>query len=209
MLGRRAGSPARWARFVAQVARGGTGSYEAAMRFRALGLDPACVLELEPHADERGFFARTACEREFAAHGLPTHFPQSNLSRNTRRGTLRGMHYEAPFGAKIMRCVAGAAHDILIDLRPASPTRWKWVGVTLTAEQGDAIYVPAGFAHGFLTLADHTDLLYQMADSYRPDSARGFRWNDSRFDFRWPEQPTVVSERDSSYPDFDPSQLER
>ena len=175
------------------------------MRFRALGLPPAAVIELVPHADERGFFARTACESEFAEQGIPTRFPQCNLSRNLKRGTLRGMHYEAPFGAKIMRCTRGAAYDIMVDLRAGSPTRFRWVGVELTAERGDAVYVPAGFAHGFLTLSDDTDLLYQMADSYRPDSARGFRFNDPKFAFEWPEAPRVVSERDAAYPDFDPA----
>lgn len=174
------------------------------MRFAETALHGAYVIELEPNVDERGFFARTFCEREFAEHGLPTRFPQCNLSRNRRRGTLRGMHFEAPptQESKLVRCSTGAVYDVIVDLRPASATRLGWFGVELTAESGRALFIPAGFAHGFLTLADDTDVFYHMGDSYRPGSARGFRWNDPRFGIRWPAAPVTMSERDAAYPDY-------
>ena len=126
------------------------------MRFVATELSPAVVIDLEPRADDRGFFARTFCERELAEHGLPARFPQCNLSRNRRARTLRGMHYNAlPHReAKIVRCSSGAIYDVIVDLRTGSPTRFQWCAVELTAERGNALYVPEGFAHGFVTLAD-------------------------------------------------------
>lgn len=174
------------------------------MRFAETALSGAYVIELEPNVDARGFFARTFCEREFAEHGLPTRFPQCNLSRNRRLGTLRGMHFEAPPTAesKLVRCSTGAVYDVIVDLRPASATRFRWFGVELTAESGRALFIPAGFAHGFLTLADDTDVFYHMGDSYRPGSARGFRWNDPRFGITWPTAPLTMSDRDASYPDY-------
>ena len=179
------------------------------MLFRELELAGAYVIELEPHTDERGSFARTFCEREFAAHGLPVRFPQCNLSRNVRRGTLRGMHYEVPSGSKIVRCVAGAIQDVIADLRPDSRTRLRWVSVELTAKSGRALYVPEGCAHGFLTLSDETDVFYHMGDFFRPDAARGFRWNDATFGIEWRSPPSVISERDATYPDFDPTSRTR
>jgi len=174
------------------------------VRFAETRLPGAYVIELEPNVDERGFFARTFCEREFAEHGLPTRFPQCNLSRNRRRGTLRGMHFETPptSESKLVRCSTGAVYDVIVDLRPDSPARFRWLGIELTAESGRALFVPAGFAHGFLTLTDDTDVFYHMGDSYRPGSARGFRWNDPRFDITWPSAPGTISERDAHYPDF-------
>jgi dTDP-4-dehydrorhamnose 3,5-epimerase len=176
------------------------------MKFTALRLAGAFLIELEPHTDERGFFARTFCDEEFARHGLPTRFPQNNLSRNTRAGTLRGMHYAvAPSEeSKVVRCAAGAIHDVIIDLRPGSPTQGQWIAAELTGENGRALYVPSGFAHGFLTLVDDTDVLYQMGDVFRPETARGLRWNDPRFAVAWPREPAVISARDASYPDFQP-----
>lgn len=166
----------------------------------------AFVVELVPNVDDRGFFARTFCEREFAENGLPTQFPQCNLSRNRRAGTLRGMHFERlpNLESKLVRCATGAIYDVIIDLRPDSPTRYGWFGVELSREDGRALFVPAGFAHGFLTLREETDVFYHMGDSYRPGSARGFRYDDPYFAIRWPSSPTVISERDATYPDFRP-----
>lgn len=175
------------------------------MRFSPTKLAQAVVVELEQHRDERGFFARTFCEREFEAQGLPTRFPQCNLSRNDRAGTLRGMHFNAPphEEAKLVRCVRGAIYDVIIDLRPESPTYADWVGVELGADDGRALYVPAGFAHGFLTLADDTDVFYHMGALFQPDAARGLRCDDPAFAVRWPREVAVISERDATYPDFD------
>jgi dTDP-4-dehydrorhamnose 3,5-epimerase len=173
--------------------------------FKPAPLASAVVIELERHNDDRGFFARTLCEKEFAAAGLPTHFPQCNLSRNKRRGTLRGMHYNrAPlWESKVVRCVAGAIYDVIVDLRPDSPTRFQSFGVELTEENSKALFVPEGFAHGFITLADDTDVFYHMGEFFRADAARGFRWNDPAFSIPWPASPEVISERDATYPDFD------
>ncbi|MGA2447878.1 MAG: dTDP-4-dehydrorhamnose 3,5-epimerase [Polyangiaceae bacterium] len=176
------------------------------MKFQATPLQGAFVVELEPHADERGFFARTFCEREFAAHGLPTRFPQSNLSRNARARTLRGMHFQAEpyFEAKLVRAVSGAIYDVIVDLRRTSPTFLHWFGVELSGESARALFVPERFAHGFLTLQDHTDVFYQMGEFFRPEGARGLRWNDASLGIRWPGAPEVIAERDAHYDDFDP-----
>ena len=145
------------------------------MIFRMTKLSGACVIEVEPRVDERGYFARTFCEREFAEHGLPIRFPQCNVSFNTKAGTLRGMHYQAaPLReAKLVRCTRGAIYDVIVDLRVDSPTRFEWVGVELTAENSTALYIPEGFAHGFVTMADATEVFYHMSDFYRADGARG------------------------------------
>ncbi|HEU5074699.1 MAG TPA: dTDP-4-dehydrorhamnose 3,5-epimerase, partial [Polyangiaceae bacterium] len=168
-------------------------------------LADAVVVELEQHRDERGFFARSFCEREFEAHGLPRHFPQCNLSRNDRAGTLRGMHFNAPpfEEAKLVRCVRGSIYDVIIDLRPRSPTYAEWVAVELSADAGLALYVPPGFAHGFLTLVDVTDVFYHMGAFFQADAARGLRYDDAAFAVRWPREVVVISERDATYPDFD------
>jgi dTDP-4-dehydrorhamnose 3,5-epimerase len=180
------------------------------MRFSPTELAGAWLIDIEPHGDERGFFARTFCAQEFADHGLPSVFPQSNLSRNDRARTLRGMHLNtAEFPeAKLVRCARGAIHDVLLDVRPGSPSEGCWIGVDLDAADGRAVFVPAGVAHGFVTLVDGTDVEYQMSASYEPDAARGIRWDDPRFGIRWPVQPVVMSERDAAYPDFDPSLIE-
>lgn len=175
------------------------------MRFSPTKLGDAVVVELEQHRDERGFFARTFCEREFEAHGLPTRFPQCNLSRNDRAGTLRGMHFNVrPHEeAKLVRCARGAIYDVIIDLRPGSNTYADWIGVELSADDGRALYVPPGFAHGFLTLVDATDVFYQMGAFFQPDAGRGLRYDDAAFSVRWPRAVAVISERDATYPDFD------
>jgi dTDP-4-dehydrorhamnose 3,5-epimerase len=176
------------------------------MRFTETKLVGAFVIDLEPRVDERGFFARTFCEREFGEHGLPTRFPQCNLSRNRSRGTLRGMHYEAAPSAesKLVRCVTGAIFDVIVDLRPGSATRFGWTGVELSGETGRALFVPAGFAHGFLTLSEDSDVFYHMGDFYRPNGARGFRWNDPRFAIDWPAAPIAIADRDANYPNYEP-----
>jgi dTDP-4-dehydrorhamnose 3,5-epimerase len=172
--------------------------------FQETELAGAFVVDLEEHHDERGFFARTFCEVEFAEHGLPTHFPQSNLSRNRRAGTLRGMHYNAaPFGeAKLVRVVSGAVYDIIVDLRRDSSTRLHSFGIELSATTGRALFVPAGFAHGFITLADDTDVHYLMGARYNAEAGRGFRWNDPKLQLSWPREVSVIGERDAAYPDF-------
>jgi dTDP-4-dehydrorhamnose 3,5-epimerase len=179
------------------------------MRFEATPLAGAWVIELEPHADERGFFARTFCAREFADHGLPTTFPQSNLSRNATAGTLRGMHFNTAAHAesKVVRCVQGAIHDVIIDLRADSATYRQWFAVELTAASGRSLFVPEGLAHGFLTLVDETDVEYQMGAFYAPEAARGLRWDDPAIGVEWPREPVVMSPRDATYPDFDPAVL--
>jgi dTDP-4-dehydrorhamnose 3,5-epimerase len=175
--------------------------------FTETKLRGAWVIDLEARHDERGFFARAYCEREFEAHGLPKMYPQCNISRNRKAGTLRGMHYNAaPHGeAKLIRCVRGAIYDVIVDLRAGSPTNRAWFGVELTAEEGRALFVPAGFAHGFVTLVDDSDVFYQMGDFYRAEAARGLRWNDPRLGIEWPRKPAIVADRDATYPDFDPA----
>jgi dTDP-4-dehydrorhamnose 3,5-epimerase len=154
--------------------------------------------------DERGFFARTWCRNEFAEHGLESVLLQCNISYNARKGTLRGMHSQAaPFGeSKLVRCTQGAIYDVVLDLRPQSPSFKKWIAVTLTGENRNMVYVPKGCAHGFLTLQDQTEVFYQMSEVYNAESARGVRWDDPAFHISWPEKVEVISERDRSYPDF-------
>ncbi len=175
------------------------------MRFVPTKLAGAFVIEPEPRADERGLFARTWCRDEFAAHGLTTSWVQCNVSFNHRTGTLRGMHYQAdPHPeVKLVRCTRGAAYDVIADLRPGSPTYRQWVAVELTADNRRAVYVPGGFAHGFQTLADETELFYQMSEFYHPESARGVRWDDPALGIEWPPcAGRVISERDRSFPDL-------
>jgi dTDP-4-dehydrorhamnose 3,5-epimerase len=168
------------------------------------------LIELERHADERGFFARSFCVDELARAGLHGDFPQGNVSYNHRRHTLRGMHYQAaPHGeVKIVGCTAGAILDVVVDLRAESPTRLAWCAVELTPASGAQLYIPAGFAHGFLTLADDTEVSYRMGARYVPDAARGLRWDDPRLAIAWPARPAVISERDATYPDLDPERPE-
>jgi dTDP-4-dehydrorhamnose 3,5-epimerase len=164
----------------------------------------AFQIRLDPRVDERGFFARSFCQREFDQHGLNPNLVQCNLSYNPRKHTMRGMHYQAePFAeAKVVRCIAGSIFDVLIDLRPESPTFREWMGVTLTAANRYMLYIPEGCAHGFLTLEDQTEVLYQMSEFYQAESARGVRWDDPAFGVRWPAMPELMSERDRTYPDF-------
>ncbi len=168
-------------------------------------LSGAFEIHIEPRADERGFFARSWCQQEFVQRGLNPNLVQCNISFNPRKGTMRGMHYQvSPYAeAKVVRCTKGAIYDVVIDLREESPTFKEWVGVTLTAANHDMIYVPEGYAHGFLTLEDDTEVFYQMSEFYHAGSARGVRWNDPAFQIAWPAQPVIISERDSTYPDFE------
>ncbi len=174
------------------------------MKFHATKLPGVFEIHLEPMRDERGFFARTWCRSEFHEHGLESALVQCNISFNTRKGTLRGMHYQAaPFvETKLVRCTQGAICDVVLDLRPQSPTFKEWIAVTLTAESRNMVYVPKGCAHGFLTLQDETEVFYQMSEIYNAESARGVRWNDPSFGIAWPEKVEVISDRDRNYPDF-------
>jgi dTDP-4-dehydrorhamnose 3,5-epimerase len=169
-------------------------------------LPGAFVVEPERRFDERGYFARTWCGREFASAGLHTDFVQSSVSKSSRNGTLRGMHWQsAPHEeVKLVRCIRGAIWDAIIDLRPASPTYLKHFAVELTAESGSALYIPVGFAHGFVTLADETEVLYQMSNYFEASAARGVRWNDPAFGIPWPVVAPILHPRDAAYPDFVP-----
>lgn len=173
------------------------------MRFIETEIKGAFIIEPELIEDERGFFARTFCQEEFKAHGLNFRVVQCNISFNKKRGTLRGMHYQiAPYQeAKLVRCTRGAIYDVIIDLRPESPTFKQWIAVELTAENRRMLYVPEGFAHGFQTLEDNTEVFYQMSEFYHPECARGVRWDDPAFGIEWPIITPILSERDRSYPD--------
>ena len=167
-------------------------------------LKPACLIDIKPACDERGYFARTFCQDEFARHGLPGGFVQCSLSFNRRRGTLRGLHYQAepcPEG-KLVRCTRGAIFDVMLDLRRSSPSYCRWFGVELSADNARAVYIPPGFAHGFQTLSDDAELFYQMTAAYLPELARGARWNDPAFAIAWPLADPILSPRDAGFPDF-------
>ena len=177
------------------------------MRFTETELPGAFVVELERREDERGFFARAWCEREFAEHGLDTRVSQCNVSFNERRATLRGLHYQvAPHAeVKLIRCTRGAVYDVIVDLRPESATYTRWIGVELNEENSRLLYVPEGFAHGYLTLADRTETFYQVSVPYARDAERGARWDDPAFGIEWPQtEGLVMSEKDRSWPDFEP-----
>ena len=175
------------------------------MQFQETPLAGAYVIELEKRGDERGFFARTFCQREFAEFELPTEFVQVNNSLSADKGTLRGMHYQlAPYAeTKLVRCIRGALWDCLLDLRPESETFGQWYGAELTAENRRMLLVPQGFAHGFITLADDTEAFYFVDAFYAPEHERGVRWNDPRFAIQWPLEPVVLSEKDAQHRDFD------
>ncbi len=174
------------------------------MIFTETDLPGLLLLEVEWAIDERGGFARTFDIGEWQARGLVASVAQCNLSRNDSRGTLRGMHYQAPpyEETKLVRCSTGSIYDVVIDLRRESPTFCRWFGTELSAENGRMLCVPAGFAHGFVTLADATEVVYQMSREYEAAAARGVRWDDPSFGIDWPIQPVVMSERDRSFRDF-------
>jgi dTDP-4-dehydrorhamnose 3,5-epimerase len=175
------------------------------MLFRPTPLDGAYVIELEKRGDERGFFARVFCEREFQQHGLVTRFVQVNNSLSAERGTLRGLHYQLAPAAetKLVRCVRGGLWDVILDLRPGSDTFGQWFAEELTAENRKMMYVPKGFGHGFVTLQDGTEAFYFADEFYAPEQERGVRWNDPRFAIRWPIEPVVLSDKDRTQRDFD------
>jgi dTDP-4-dehydrorhamnose 3,5-epimerase len=172
------------------------------MRFTETSLKGAFIIDLEPVSDERGMFARAWCQREFEAHGLKVTWVQNNVSLNYKKGTIRGMHYQAPPDeeVKLVRCTKGSVYDVIVDLRSDSPTFCQYAGVILSAENRRALYIPHGFAHGFQTLSDDSELFYHMSAFYQVNSARGFRWDDSAVDIRWPESLTVISDKDRSWP---------
>jgi dTDP-4-dehydrorhamnose 3,5-epimerase len=176
------------------------------MVFQETRLAGVFEIHIQPNADDRGFFARTWCQKEFSDRGLDSNLVQCSVSLNKRRGTLRGVHYQAaPFSeTKVVRCVSGAIYDVILDLREQSPTFKQWFATTLTAENRHSVYIPRGCAHGFLTLADESEVTYQMSEFFHPEAARGVRWNDPAFQIAWPEKVAVISERDQSYPDFEP-----
>jgi dTDP-4-dehydrorhamnose 3,5-epimerase len=178
-----------------------SGADAAALSFVPTRISGAYVIQPQQLEDERGFFARTFCAHEFEIHGLNPRVAQCNISFNLRKGTLRGMHYQvAPHAeTKLVRCTRGSIYDVLVDLRTDSPTNGEWIAVELTAENRKAIYVPEGVAHGFQTLVDDAEVLYQMSEFYDPECARGRRWNDPAFDIRWPSWPTVISEKDANF----------
>ena len=172
------------------------------MKFQESPLAGAYTIEMDRLEDERGFFARSHSAEEFAARGLPAAMPQSSVSFNARRGTLRGLHYQAEPHAedKLVRCTAGAIYDVIVDLRPDSPTARRWFGVELSAANHRSLFVPKGLAHGFMTLRDDTEVLYMISVPYAPGFERGLRWNDPAIGISWPTAPSVVSARDAAYP---------
>jgi dTDP-4-dehydrorhamnose 3,5-epimerase len=174
------------------------------MIFTKTVLKDAMIVDIEPKEDDRGFFARSWCRKEFEAHGLNPNLAQCNIAFNPKRGTLRGMHLQVkPFEeAKLVRCTRGSLSDVIVDLRPDSPTYKKHLRAVLTSENRRMLYVPEGFAHGFLTLEDATEVSYQISEFYVPESQRGFRWNDPAFDIAWPAEVRFISDRDRGYPDF-------
>lgn len=175
------------------------------MKFLPTPLAGAYLIELEKRGDDRGFFARLFCEREFAEAGIPTPVVQINTSLSAKAGTLRGLHYQIQPSAeiKVVRCIRGALYDVILDLRPDSPTYGKWFGAELNAENRLMMYVPRGFAHAILTLADDTEAFYLVSATYAPDCERGVRFDDPRFGITWPIAPVEISPKDRNWPDFD------
>lgn len=172
------------------------------MKFVPTPLEGAFVVEPEPISDERGFFARSFCQNEFRAHGLDSAAAQCNISFNSKCGTLRGLHFQAKphEETKLVRCTRGAIWDVIVDLREGSPTCYRWFSAELSSDNHRALYVPVGFAHGFQTLVDNSEVLYLMSEFYHPESARGLRWDDPVFGITWPHGNPVLSPRDQSYP---------
>lgn len=177
------------------------------MQFTPLPLKGAFLIDLEKRSDERGFFARLFCKEEFDKHGLETEFMQSNNSLSTEKGTLRGLHYQLhPMEeVKLVRCIQGSFYDVILDLRTDSKTFGQYHGEVLSQDNRRMMYVPKGFAHGFLTLEPHSEVLYMVSQPYSKSLERGVRWNDPQFNIAWPECPIVISDRDRHHPDFDPN----
>ena len=174
------------------------------MKFSETQLKGAYFIEIEKLSDDRGFFARSWCQKEFEDHGLESGFVQANVSYNLKKGTIRGMHYQiAPYQeCKLIRCTRGAIYDVIIDLRPDSPTYKQWAGVELTADNYVMFFVPEDFAHGFQTLTDKTEITYQVSQFYTPGSEKGIRFDDPAFAIQWPLEVTLISDKDNTWPDF-------
>jgi dTDP-4-dehydrorhamnose 3,5-epimerase len=186
------------------IRRSHPGSESVLMIFTKTNLEGAWIIDINKLEDERGFFARTFCQREFHVHGLNPCVAQCNVSYNKKKGTFRGIHLQVnPHQeAKLVQCIAGAIYDVIVDLRPESSTYKQHLGLTLSALDYRMLYIPEGLAHGFLTLEDDTNVFYQMSEFYAPESARGFRWNDPAFEIALPANVNVISERDANYSDF-------
>jgi dTDP-4-dehydrorhamnose 3,5-epimerase len=175
------------------------------MIFTETKLKGAFIIDVKRLEDDRGFFGRSFCQKEFEAHGLSANVKQTNVSYNLKKGTLRGMHMQlAPNEeSKLVRCTRGAIYDVIIDMRETSETYKQWIGVELTADNYRMLFVPEGFAHGFITLEDNTDVTYQVTEFYTPGAEQCIRWNDSEFNIKWPIEPVVISEKDQAHPDFE------
>ena len=179
------------------------------MKFTETPLKGAYVIKTELIEDERGFFARSWCKREFKTHGLNPNLVQCNISFNNKKGTLRGMHYQKPphEEAKLVRCTMGSIYDVIIDLRNDSPTYKNWFAVELTSKNRKVLYIPEGFAHGFQTLKDNTEVFYQMSEFYNPENAKGLMWNDSSFQIEWPsETAKIIADKDCNWPPYKPKE---
>ncbi len=176
------------------------------MIFTETKLKGAYILDIKKREDARGFFARSWCQKEFEDHDLTSQLRQANISLSLKKGTLRGMHYQVvPYReAKLVRCTRGALYDVIVDLRPDSPTYKEWIGVELTADNYRMLFVPEGFAHGFLTMEDNTEASYQVSEFYTPGAEQGLRYNDPAFGIEWPLEVQVISEKDANWPDFRP-----
>lgn len=174
------------------------------MKFSDTPLPGAYLIDLEKREDARGFFARSFCHKEYGKQELEQHYVQMNHSLSKEKGTLRGLHYQlSPMQeVKVVRCIRGSIWDCILDLRPASPSFGKWFGAVLSASNGSMLYVPKGCAHGFISLEDNSEVLYQVSEYYSPELERGVRWNDPQFGIQWPIAPKILSERDSLQPDF-------
>ena len=178
------------------------------MIFTETHLKDAYIIDLKKIADERGFFARAYCQNEFAEHGIQLNWVQANQAFSKKRRTLRGLHFqEAPYAeAKLMRCIRGAMFDVIVDLRPESPSYLQWLGVELTADNRRALLVPEGFAHGYLTLEDNTEAFYPTSQFYTPGAEGGVRWNDPAFGIEWPfTDDLIITEKDQSWPNYTPA----
>jgi dTDP-4-dehydrorhamnose 3,5-epimerase len=175
------------------------------MIFTETSLKGSYIIEPERLEDERGFFARTFCRKEFATYGLNPNFVQCNISYNRKKGIIRGMHFQAkPYEeVKIVRVTRGIIYDVILDLRTKAPTFKQWIAIELSEENRKMVYIPEGLAHGFQTLQDETEVFYQMSEFYFPESARGIRWNDPSFKIEWPIQEQIISTKDSLYSDFE------
>lgn len=180
--------------------------HDTSMKFTPISLAGAYLIEIERKGDDRGFFARAFCEREFESAGLEVRFPQISTSFSAKKGTLRGMHYQlTPSSeAKIVRCIAGNVYDVIADLRPDSPTFGKWFGASLSAANRTSMYVPRGFSHGFLTLTNDVEMLYLVSEFHAPQAERGLRFDDPWLAIAWPSEPTEISRKDRAWPFFDP-----